>query len=101
MCDVMIELMIGGAGAIHPKRNNNKTMKTYEIIEEIDRNKKTMDDIYKAIREIRELKTRRDVRAYYKNLPRELQESPLVLMEVRRKRKEIRWVRFYKRWFLR
>lgn len=82
-------------------RNNNKTMKTYEIIEEIDRNKKTMDDIYKAIREMRELKTRRDVRAYYKNLPRELQESPLVLMEVRRKRKEIRWVRFYRWWFSR
>lgn len=75
-------------------------MKTYEIIEEIDRNKKTMDDIYKAIREIRELKTRRDVRAYYKDLPRELQESPLVLMEVRRKRKEIRWGRFYRWLFL-
>lgn len=79
-------------------------MKTYEIIEEIDRNKKTMDDIYKAInkaiKEIRELKTRREVRAYYKSLPRELQESPLVLMEVRRKRKEIRWVRFYRWLFL-
>lgn len=75
-------------------------MKAYEIIEEIDRNKKTMDDIYKAIREMRELKTRRDVRAYYKNLPRELQESPLVLVEVRRKCREIRWVRFYRWLFL-
>lgn len=56
-----------------------------------------LDEVYRAIGCIRELKTRRDVRAYYKSLPRELQESPLVLMEVRRKRKEIRWVRFY-RW---
>lgn len=61
-------------------RNNNKTMKAYEIIEEI-----------------RKLKTCRAVRAYYKSLPRELQESPRVLMEVRRKRREIRWVWFY-RW---
>ena len=76
-------------------------MKTYEIIEEIDRDNKTMDDIYKAIKEIRELKTCGAVRAYYKSLPRELQESPLVLMEVRRKRKEIRWVRFYRWWFSR
>lgn len=79
-------------------------MKTYEIIEKIDRNKKTMDDIYKAInkaiKEIRELKTCGAVRAYYKSLPRELQESPLVLMEVRRKRREIRWVRFYRWLFL-
>ena len=58
-------------------------------------------DTYKTIKEIEELKTRRAVRAYYKSLPRELQESPQVLMEVRRKRKEIRWIRFYKRWFLR
>ena len=59
-----------------------------------------IDEVHRAIERIRELKTRREVRAYYKSLPRELQESPLVLMEVRRKRKEIRWVRFYKRWFL-
>lgn len=56
-----------------------------------------LDEVYRAINEIRELKTCRAVRAYYKSLPRELQESPLVLMEVRRKRMEIRWVRFY-RW---
>lgn len=56
-----------------------------------------LDEVYRAIERIRELKTCRAVRAYYKNLPRELQDSPLVLMEVRRKRKEIRWVRFY-RW---
>lgn len=56
-----------------------------------------LDEVYRAINEIRELKTCRAVRAYYKGLPRELQESPLVLMEVRRKRMEIRWVRFY-RW---
>ena len=58
-------------------------------------------DTYKTIKEIGELKTRRAVRAYYKSLPRELQDSPRVLLEVRRKRKEIRWVRFYQRWFLR
>lgn len=58
-------------------------------------------DTYNTIEEIRKLKTCRAVRAYYKSLPRELQESPQVLMEVRRKRKEIRWIRFYKRWFLR
>lgn len=59
-----------------------------------------IDEVHRAIERIRELKTRRDVRAYYKSLPRELQESPLVLMEVRRKRKEIRWVRFYRWLFL-
>lgn len=59
-----------------------------------------LDEVYRAIERIRELKMRRDVRAYYKSLPRELQESPLVLMEVRRKRKEIRWVRFYRWLFL-
>lgn len=58
-------------------------------------------DTYNTIEEIRKLKTCRAVRAYYKNLPRELQDSPLVLMEVRRKQKEIRWVRFYRWWFLR
>lgn len=58
-------------------------------------------DTYNTIEEIRKLKTCRAVRAYYKSLPRELQDSPLVLMEVRRKQKEIRWVRFYQRWFLR
>ena len=71
-------------------------MKTYEIIEKIDRNKKTMET-YEIIKEIGELKTCGAVRAYYKSLPRELQESPLVLVEVRRKCREIRWVRFY-RW---
>lgn len=75
-------------------------MKTYEIIEEIDRNKKTMET-YEIIKEIGELKTCRAVRAYYKNLPRELQDSPLVLVEVRRKCREIRWVRFYRWWFSR
>ena len=60
---------------------------------------KTMDT-YNTIEEIRKLKTYRAVRAYYKSLPRELQDSPRVLMEVRRKRREIRWVRFY-RWLLR
>lgn len=59
-----------------------------------------IDEVYRAINEIRELKTCRAVRAYYKSLPRELQESPLVLMEVRRKRMEIRWVRFYRWLFL-
>jgi len=71
-------------------------MDTYKIIKEIDRNKKTMDT-YNTIEEIRKLKTCRAVRAYYKSLPRELQDSPRVLLEVRRKRREIRWVRFY-RW---
>ena len=64
------------------------------------KNNKTMDT-YNTIDEIRKLKTCRAVRAYYKSLPRELQESLAVLMEVRRKRKEIRWIRFYRRWFLR
>lgn len=59
-----------------------------------------LDEVYRAIGCIRELKTCRAVRAYYKSLPRELQESPLVLMEVRRKRREIRWVRFYRWLFL-
>lgn len=59
-----------------------------------------IDEVHRAIERIRELKTRREVRAYYKSLPRELQEYPLVLMEVRRKRKEIRWVRFYRWLFL-
>ena len=63
-------------------------------------NDKTMDT-YNTIDEIRKLKTCRAVRAYYKSLPRELQESPAVLREVRRKRKEIRWIRFYQRWFSR
>lgn len=78
-----------GNASVHPVRRyyqptTNKTMDTYNTIEEI-----------------RKLKTCRAVRAYYKSLPRELQDSPLVLMEVRRKRKEIRWVRFYRWWFLR
>lgn len=73
-------------------------METYKIIKEIDRNKKTMET-YEIIKEIGELKTRRAVRAYYKSLPRELQDSPRVLLEVRRKRMEIRWVRFYRWWF--
>lgn len=72
-------------------------MDTYKIIKEIDRNKKTMET-YEIIKEIGELKTRRAVRAYYKSLPRELRNRPMVLMEVRRKRKEIRWVRFYRWW---
>ena len=55
-------------------------------------------DTYSTIEEIRKLKTCRAVRAYYKSLPRELRNSPRVLMEVRRKRKEIRWVRFYRWW---
>lgn len=59
-----------------------------------------IDEVHRAIERIRELKTRREVRAYYKSLPRELQDSPHVLMEVRRKRKEIRWVRFYRWLFL-
>lgn len=75
-------------------------MDTYKTIKEIDRNKKTMDT-YNTIEEIRQLKTCRAVRAYYKSLPRELQDSPRVLLEVRRKRMEIRWVRFYRWWFLR
>lgn len=58
-----------------------------------------IDEVHRAIERIRELKTCRAVRAYYKSLPRELQEYPLVFLEVRRKRKEIRWVRFY-RWLL-
>lgn len=75
-------------------------MDTYKIIKEIDRNKKTMDT-YNTIEEIRKLKTCRAVRAYYKSLPRELQDSPRVLLEVRRKRREILWVKFYRWWFLR
>lgn len=58
-------------------------------------------DTYSTIEEIRKLKTCRAVRAYYKSLPRELRNSPRVLMEVRRKRREIRWVEFYRWWFLR
>lgn len=73
-------------------------MDTYKIIKEIDRNKKTMDT-YNTIEEIRKLKTCRAVRAYYKSLPRELQDSPRVLLEVRRKRREILWVKFYRWWF--
>ena len=61
----------------------------------------TTMDTYKTIKEIGELKTRRAVRAYYKSLPRELQDSPRVLLEVRRKRREILWVKFYRWWFLR
>ena len=76
--------------SVHPVRRYKHTTTT----------NKTMDT-YNTIEEIRKLKTCRAVRAYYKSLPRELQDSPLVLMEVRRKRKEIRWVRFYQRWFLR
>lgn len=60
-----------------------------------------LDEVYRAIKRIRELKTRRAVRAYYKSLPRELQDSPLVLVEVRRKYREIRFVRFYSWWFSR
>ncbi len=60
-----------------------------------------LDEVYRAIKRIRELKTRRTVRAYYKSLPRELQDSPLVLVEVRRKYREIRFVRFYSWWFSR
>lgn len=75
-------------------------MDTYKIIKEIDRNKKTMDT-YNTIEEIRKLKTCRAVRAYYKSLPRELQDSPRVLLEVRRKRREILWVKFYRWGFLR
>lgn len=92
-----------GDASVHPVRRYyqhnyqpNKNMDTYKIIKEIDRNKKTMDT-YNTIEEIRKLKTCRAVRAYYKSLPRELQDSPRVLLEVRRKRREIRWVRFY-RW---
>ena len=65
-----------------------------------DQTNKTMDT-YNTIEEIRQLKTCKAVRAYYKSLPRELQESPLVLMEVRRKQREILWVKFYRWWFLR
>lgn len=56
-----------------------------------------LDEVYRVAKRIRELKTRREVRAYYKSLPRELQDSPLVLVEVRRKYREILFVRFY-RW---
>ena len=60
-----------------------------------------LDEVYRVIKCIRELKTRREVRVYYKSLPRELQDSPLVLVEVRRKCREIRFVRFYRWWFSR
>lgn len=60
-----------------------------------------LDEVYRTMGRIRELKTRRGVRAYYKSLPRELQDSPLVLVEVRRKYREMLFVRFYRWWFSR
>lgn len=60
-----------------------------------------LDEVYRVINHIQELKTRRDVRAYYKSLPRELQDSSLVLVEVRRKYREMLFVRFYRWWFSR
>ena len=54
-----------------------------------------LDEVYRTMGRIRELKTRRAVRAYYKSLPRELQDSPLVLVEVRRKYRKMLFVRFY------
>lgn len=60
-----------------------------------------LDEVYRVIKRIQEMRTRREVRAYYKSLPRELQDTPLVLVEVRRKYREIRFVSFYSWWFSR
>lgn len=60
-----------------------------------------LDEVYRVIKRIQEMRTRREVRAYYKSLPRELQDSPLVLVEVRRKYREMLFVRFYRWWFSR